>query len=187
MEGISNELYGGGGDVDEKTKDFTSFFPGCRGIIPSDALTNPKGGLVGIRNSLDNTGMRTAAQNLLTNQAVFTKEIEELTERIKADVNEVGIDTFFEGGATQSKWFRGGITQFGGSRTNYFGKEKGNGFKKGQDSPRFGRQLVIPLQEWIKILEKKWGNSQEGQPFISRKNLSMTVSWEETKKSKGLG
>lgn len=124
MEGISNELYGGGADVEEKTKDYTAFFPGCRGIIPSDALTNPKSGLVGIRNSIETTGMRTAAQNLLTNQAVFTKEIEELTERIKADVNEVGIDTFFEGGATQSKWFRGGITQFGGVEQIILEKKK---------------------------------------------------------------
>ncbi len=124
MEGVANELYGGGGDVEEKTKDYTAFFPGCRGIIPSDALTNPKGGLVGIRNSIDNTGMRTAAQNLITNQGVYAKEIEELAERIKSDVNEVGIDTFFEGGATQSKWYRGGLTQFGGVEQIILEKKK---------------------------------------------------------------
>lgn len=124
MEKISNELYGGGTDVEETAKDYTAMFPGCRGIIPSDALTKPKGGLIGIRNSIDNTGMRTAAQNLLTNKMVYEKEIEELVDRIKSDVNEVGIDTFFEGGASQSKWFRGGITQFGGVEQTLLEKRK---------------------------------------------------------------
>ncbi|RLA61102.1 MAG: hypothetical protein DRQ88_12195 [Epsilonproteobacteria bacterium] len=114
METSYNEINGGGKDLDEAGKDFTSYFPGCRGIIPSDALTNPAGGLRGIKSSMDNNGIRPAAQNFLTNRIVFQKEIDDLGERIQSDMNDVGVDTFFAGGATQSKWFRGGLTQFGG-------------------------------------------------------------------------
>ncbi len=158
MEKISNELYGGGGDVEEIAKDYTSMFPGCRGIIPSDALTKPKGGLIGIRNSIDNTGMRTAAQNLLTNKATYAKEIEEVVERIKADANDVGIDVFFEGGATQSKWFKGGLTQFGGVEQILMEKRKEMDIKRariaedlaavGYKSPRMDQKFRKKMGEF---------------------------------------
>ena len=158
MEKISNELYGGGSDVEEVAKDYTAMFPGCRGIIPSDALTKPKGGLIGIRNSIDNTGMRTAAQNLLSNKATYAKEIEDVVERIKADANEVGIDVFFEGGASQSKWFKGGLTQFGGVEQILMEKRKEMELKRariaedlaavGYKAPRMDQKFRKKMEEF---------------------------------------
>lgn len=115
MKLLNIELNGGtSNDIDTKNTDYTKFFPGCSGIIPQSALVGPKRGLYGIRDSMNSSGMRKQSQDFVTNQGLYEKDIEKTVEKMMKDLSENGIADWIEGGATPTKWSRGGTTQFKG-------------------------------------------------------------------------
>lgn len=115
MKLLNMELGGGNSnDIDTKSTDYTKFFPGCSGIIPQSTLVSPKRGLYGIRDSMNSSGMRKKSQDFVTNQKHYEKDIDTVVERMQKDLSENGIADWIEGGATPTKWGRGGFTQFKG-------------------------------------------------------------------------
>ena len=186
MENLYNEINGGGDDIDETGKDFTSYFPGCRGIIPSDALTNPKGGLRGIKSSMDNNGMRPAAQNFISNRFIFAKEIDDLGERIKNDMNDVGVDTFFAGGATQSKWFRGGLTQFGGIEQVMAERKKATDIRRARITKELEKIGYTP-PPFDQNFKSQFGEFAKGATVFFKKNYINNCALGGDDKVKRLG
>lgn len=114
MKLLNLELNGGqSNDVDMVARDYSKFFPGCSGIIPQEALTGAAG-LIGIKNSIEASGMRKSSQDFIANQNSYDKELDTVVERMLKDLTANGIDNWIDGGATPTKWVRGGITDFKG-------------------------------------------------------------------------
>ncbi len=115
MSLLSLELNGGkSNDLNAKGVDYTKFFPGCSGIIPTEALIGTGTGLIGIRDSMNATGMRQSSRDFLDNKNIYEKEIDTIVERMVNDLESNGIDDWIEGGALPSKWTRGGLSSFKG-------------------------------------------------------------------------
>lgn len=115
MDLLSIELNGGQSkDIKATGMDYTKYFPGCSGIIPKNALIGTRTGLIGIRDSMNATGMRQGSRDFLDNKNIYEKEIDTIVERMLKDLEKNGIDDWIEGGALPSKWVRGGMTNFKG-------------------------------------------------------------------------
>ena len=115
MDLLSIELNGGQSkDIKATGMDYTKYFPGCSGIIPQKALIGTQTGLIGIRNSMNATGIRQRSRDFLDNKNIYEKEIDTIVERMIKDLEKNGIDDWIEGGALPSKWVRGGMTNFKG-------------------------------------------------------------------------
>ncbi|PIK15913.1 hypothetical protein [Halobacteriovorax sp. JY17] len=93
MEDSHQELFGGGsGDVDAKTRDFSTYFsPACQNIIGQDKLASAaKAGLNGIKVGL--SGANKSAANFVTNKSQIESDVNSQIQKIKNQIESQGID-----------------------------------------------------------------------------------------------
>ncbi|WP_372655013.1 hypothetical protein [Halobacteriovorax sp.] len=93
MEDANTELFGGGsGDIDAKTRDFSSYFSvACQNIIGQDTLaTAAKSGLNGIKVGL--TSANKDAANFVINKSQIESDVNSQIQAIKAQIESQGIE-----------------------------------------------------------------------------------------------